>query len=130
MQNTAFTTGADVVGNFISLGYNLIGDNTGSTGFTSDLNNDLVGSSAMLLNPLLAPFGLYGGTTRTLPLLPGSPAIDAEMTAVSVTTDQRGFARPVNFADVADAPGRQRERHRCLFFLGSLSRVFSDTRHL
>jgi predicted outer membrane repeat protein len=35
-----------------------------------------------------------GGPTRTVALLPGSPAIDAGVTVQGVTTDQRGVARP------------------------------------
>lgn len=42
--------------------------------------------------PLLAPLGNYGGPTRTMPPLPGSPAINAAA-ATSFTTDQRGFPR-------------------------------------
>lgn len=47
--------------------------------------------------PLLAALGNYGGPTRTMPPLPGSLAIDAGGDA-SLTTDQRGFARPVGLA--------------------------------
>src|SRR5262249_27854139 len=39
----------------------------GGYGGTGNLNQD----------PLLAPLGDYGGPTQTMPLLPGSPAIDA-----------------------------------------------------
>ena len=41
-------------------------------------------------NPLLAPLGDYGGSTQTIALLPGSPAINAA-TATASITDQRGF---------------------------------------
>ena len=57
-------------------------------------SNDLVGG-----NPLLAPLGSYGGPTETMPLLPGSPAIDAGsnvLVPAGVTTDQRGMPRIVN----------------------------------
>jgi hypothetical protein len=47
--------------------------------------------------PLLAPLGNYGGPTRTMPPLPGSPAIDAAV-ASSFTTDQRGYPRPASAA--------------------------------
>lgn len=104
-QNTATTTGADVFGTFTSLGYNLIGNFMGGTGFVNGLNNDQVGAPGSLMYPLLAPLGYYGGTTQTMALLPGSPAIDAGMAAAGVTTDQRGVARPVDFADVDNAPG-------------------------
>jgi hypothetical protein len=42
-------------------------------------------------DPLLGTFGNYGGPTHTLPLLPGSPALDAGHDCPA--TDQRGFAR-------------------------------------
>jgi hypothetical protein len=57
------------------------------------------GSATVLsANPLLAPFGNYGGPTETMPPMPGSPAIDAGG-LTSLTTDQRGsgFPRVMNF---------------------------------
>ena len=64
------------------------------------MNGNLVG-----VNPLLASPGNYGGPTQTMPLLPGSPAIDAGDTALAVdaqgnrlTTDQRGMPRVVGAA--------------------------------
>ena len=76
-------------------GNNLIGDSSGSSGFTqsSDLLN---------VDPLLSSLGYYGGPTETLALLPGSPAIDAGSNALAsvsgnaLTTDQRGLPRIVN----------------------------------
>lgn len=50
------------------------------------------------LNGVAAKLGalaLSGGSTLTLPLLPGSPAIDAGDTASAPAIDQRGFPRPV-----------------------------------
>lgn len=41
-------------------------------------------------DPLLAPLGSYGGPTKTMALLPGSPARDGAVGS-SATTDQRGF---------------------------------------
>jgi len=51
------------------------------------------------VDPLLGSLGDYGGSTQTLPLLPGSPAIDAGDDAVCAAApvnnlDQRGVARP------------------------------------
>ena len=77
--NTA-TIAPDTIGTVTSGGHNLIGGNV-----------------------LLAPLGSYGGATQTMPLLPGSPAIDAGDDVVCTTTtgnapvnslDQRGIARP------------------------------------
>jgi hypothetical protein len=45
-------------------------------------------------DPLLAPLGNYGGTGQTMPLLPGSPAIDAGASGLDVpAADQRGLSR-------------------------------------
>ncbi len=73
-QNTIVATNnapsaADVNGAVNSLGYNLIADISGSSGWlASDLQN---------INPLLGPLQDNGGTTFTHALLSGSPAIDA-----------------------------------------------------
>ena len=71
-----------------SLGYNLIGDDTGCgyTPGTGDLLN---------VDPLLGPLRDNGGDTETHALLPGSPAIDQIPTELCVVdTDQRGVLRP------------------------------------
>lgn len=47
------------------------------------------------LDARLAPLANHGGPTLTLLPLPGSPAIDAA-TNSTATTDQRGFARPLD----------------------------------
>ena len=85
---------ADLSGNFQDLGNNLIGIADGATGLTSSA---LLGSTAAPLNPLLGPLGNYGGLTQTLPLLPGSPAIDAANASV---LDQRGIAQVSVATDV------------------------------
>ena len=74
-------------------GNNLIGDTSGGSGF--------VGSDLINVNAVLAPLGSYGGPTKTVALLPGSPAISAgsnALVAAGTETDQRGtgFARIVN----------------------------------
>jgi hypothetical protein len=84
-------------------GHNLIGDATGSQGFSAATQGDLLGTTANPLNPRLGPLQDNGGPTPTLALLPGSPALDAGLdSALSVTgpSDQRGqgFARVVNGA--------------------------------
>jgi hypothetical protein len=45
-------------------------------------------------NPLLGVLGNYGGSTLTIPLLPGSSAIDTGNDVVCPATDQRGLPRP------------------------------------
>lgn len=86
----------DFYGEVASLGGNLIGDDTGSTGW---LPSDMVGTSATPVDPLLGTLGIYDpGTTPTYPLLEGSLAIDSVSCAIGVTTDQRGIIRPQGMA--------------------------------
>jgi CSLREA domain-containing protein len=102
----------DVDGLFSSEGFNLVGDNVAATaGFPAgnpNANNDIVGTHASPINPQLDPNGLQnnGGPTRTIALLPGSPAIDKGLTG-PLTTDQRGtgFPRTVDNSSVANAAG-------------------------
>lgn len=73
-QNTSnwYSAAADILGN-VSGSYNLIGDGTGLSGISNaDSNYNQVG-----IDPKLAPLGNWGGPTQTMPLLPGSPALDA-----------------------------------------------------
>jgi hypothetical protein len=84
---------------FTSQGHNLSDDGScaGFFIFVGDLNNTPAG---------LDPSGLQnnGGPTKTIALLPGSPAVDAipvspvnyctDRTGMPVTTDQRGVTRP------------------------------------
>jgi hypothetical protein len=51
------------------------------------------GTGNLNQDPLLAPLGDYGGPTQTMPLLPGSPAIDAGTATGAPATDQRGVGR-------------------------------------
>ncbi len=80
----------DVRGGLIDSGNNLIGNNTGSTAFTT---STLVGTSASPIDPKLGLLQNNGGATLTQALLAGSPAIDAgknSLVTTGVTTDQRG----------------------------------------
>ena len=97
-QNTA-ATGPDVFGSFASGGYNLIGNGTGSTGFTAV--GDPVGTAAAPIDPLLNPLADNGGPTQTRALQPGSPAINGGDPAFVLTSgpfigppfyDQRGIS--------------------------------------
>ena len=83
---------ADVVGTIMSNQHNLFGQAT----VAGSAPSDLVGT-----DPMLGPSDQNGGTssTRTLALLPGSPAADAGNPRDALgTTDQRGegFARIVD----------------------------------
>src|SRR6266536_4718855 len=78
-------SGGDCSGTVTTQGGNL--DSDGSCGFnqTTDRPN---------MDPLLGPLGDHGGLTDTMPLLRGSPARDAGVSAGCPSTDQRGVARP------------------------------------
>lgn len=52
------------------------------------------GSNILVADPLLGALGDYGGGSQTLPLLPGSSAIDAGNDTHCPATDQRGVPRP------------------------------------
>ena len=67
--------------------YDLVG--TGSAGGIAGGTGDIVLSS--LSNLGLASLGNYGGSAATMPLLPGSAAIDSGTTIPGVSTDQRGL---------------------------------------
>src|SRR6185369_9787104 len=96
--------GPDLLGSFVSLGHNLLGNIASSSGFTPGTNNpngDLVGIALVILGPLQN----NGGPTQTRAVLPGSPAIDAGDNCVvlaggclttPLATDQRGISRQVN----------------------------------
>jgi hypothetical protein len=86
--NTSGGAPGDITGTLASgSSYNLIG---AGGGLANGVNGNLVG----ITNPLLATLGDYGGTTQTMPPLPGSPAIDAGG-FTTLTNDQRGLPRPV-----------------------------------
>jgi hypothetical protein len=69
--------------------FNVLG--TGPAGgLINGTNNNQVGVATALLGTL----GNYGGLTPTLPLLPGSVAINAGTNVSTPATDQRGIARP------------------------------------
>jgi CSLREA domain-containing protein len=71
----------------ISGTYSLTG--TGGSGYLQDgVDGNIVG----VANPLLGPLGDYGGLTQTMPLLPGSPAINAGGGDGIPDTDQRGHS--------------------------------------
>jgi hypothetical protein len=84
--------GGNCNGTMTSNGYNLSSDGTCNLNSTGDLNNT---------DPKLGTLGNYGGPTQTIPLLSGSPAIDAgnpsgctDGRGHLLKTDQRGKPRP------------------------------------
>jgi hypothetical protein len=95
LQNTIVAnspSGGNCYGTVSSNGYNLSSDGTCDFDNTGDLNNT---------DPKLGTLGNYGGPTQTVPLLPGSPAIDAgnpsgctDSQGHLLKTDQRGKPRP------------------------------------
>ena len=81
----------------VSGSFNLLGAG-GSGGLKNRRQGNVVLTNLKRL--LLAPLGRYGGVTQTMALLPGSAAIGAGTSVKSVSTDQRGFARPLRHADI------------------------------
>jgi hypothetical protein len=75
----------DLFGNLVSLGHNLIGNSRGGSGYAAtDLLN---------VDPVLGPLQDNGGTTQTMALLAGSPALNAGDSDFLGTADQRGVVR-------------------------------------
>ncbi len=88
------SSGPDFLGAAVSASsHNLIGDGTGLTGISNGTNGNLIGTAASPIDAKLGALSDNGGPTQTIPLLPGSPAINAGVTIRSVVTDQRGLPR-------------------------------------
>jgi hypothetical protein len=96
--------GADVRGNFVSAGFNLIGTTNFGAGFA--VATDQVGSDTSLLNPLLGPMQDNGGPTDTMALLNGSPALDRGH-SFGLAAEQRGEPRLIDavFPNAAGGDG-------------------------
>ncbi len=104
--NTSPVGAPDVLGNYTSAGFNLIGNADFSFGF--DQPTDQTGTSGAPLDPKLDPDGLQdnGGATETIALLFGSPGIDkgtSDGLTGTLTTDQRGAGFPRTFDNLAIA---------------------------
>ena len=87
----------------LTINHSLIGV---ADGLTITGGNNLTGTAASPLDPLLGALSDNGGLTLTHALLPGSPAIDAGSSAFALdengdplTTDQRGESRIVDGDD-------------------------------
>ena len=80
-------SGGDCIGTIdASSANNLIEDVVNTCGLTNGVNSNMVG-----IDPLLGTLGDYGGTTDTIPLTPGSFAIDAG-NCTPGGSDQRGIS--------------------------------------
>ncbi len=108
-QNTIIAGNTDPIGPdcfsasglIISAGYNLIGKSDDCNWSAS--MGDKIGTIAAPIDPALGPLANNGGPTLAHALLFGSPAIDGgdpagctDLEATPLTTDQRGFPRPVD----------------------------------
>jgi hypothetical protein len=98
-QNTA-TTGPDFIGTVQFSDHNLIGNTSGSSGFSAT-NGDILNPASIGLGALAN----NGGPTQTLALQPGSPAIDTGDDAALTTIAQ---AEGVAVANVTDQTGHPR----------------------
>jgi hypothetical protein len=98
-DNTTDEAAPDLYGGVTSLGYNLIGNTTGGSGFSaSDLLN---------VDPKLGPLQNNGGSTQTMALPAGSPAVNAGDPADNTNPntpayDQRGPGFPRIFGGRID----------------------------
>jgi CSLREA domain-containing protein len=99
-DNTAFLDQVSFPGLAATSNHNLIGPG-GADGLTNGVGGNIIVTSVAALG--LGALGNYFGPTQTIPLLAGSPAIDAGANALAVdasgnplTTDQRGLPRVSN----------------------------------
>src|SRR5664280_123917 len=88
----------DCAGPFDSLEYNLVGNTNGAT-ITGTNTHDIYNQ-----DPLLSPLVYLGGPTPTHALRYDSPALNAGNSG-GLTTDQRGFPRPLGTAAVSGGDG-------------------------
>ena len=99
VANAVYPYGLNCSGVVNSKGYNLSSDSSCDFNKSGDRNN---------IDPKLGPLQYNGGSTQTMALLSGSPAIDAgnpsgctDGLGHLLKTDQRGMPRP----DVEDTSG-------------------------
>ena len=90
-DNSAATKHPDCSGSFTTKGNNLIGNNTGCSGFTNGVSGDQVGTAGSPINPLLGALANNGGQTFTHALNPGSPAINTGTNNGCPGVDQRNY---------------------------------------
>jgi hypothetical protein len=78
-------TNSNAFGVITDAGYNMSSDSSANFGSGTSFNS---------VDPLLRPFGYYGGPTFTMALSSDSPAVDAGTETGAPSTDQRGLPRP------------------------------------
>jgi hypothetical protein len=100
----AANAGGDAVGAFHSIGFNLVGNSTGATGFSTGVH-DIMGTSGAPLNPHLGPLQDNGGPTLTLMPAANSPLIDAGHSLVAEFLDARGHVRKLDNPATPNAAG-------------------------
>ncbi len=101
-KNQAATSGPDVSGAYASPSFNLVGESDGSSGFVNGVNNNIVGTTILPVDPILGQLVDNGGPTRTYAVLPNSPALD-KGNAFGVLTDQRVANRTFDIASISNA---------------------------
>jgi LPXTG-site transpeptidase (sortase) family protein len=82
-------TGGDchTEGGTVTADHNLITTTANACGLYNGVSGNIIGQ-----DPLLGTLGAYGGSTQSIALLPGSPALDAG--SICEAADQRGISRP------------------------------------
>jgi parallel beta-helix repeat protein len=95
----AQNTGGDVSGAVSSSSaFNLIGNGSGLSGISNGVNQNQIGTGASPIDPLLGSLANNGGNTETLLPASNSRAINGGIGLSSISTDQRGAARPTSGA--------------------------------
>lgn len=100
VASNAASTSDELSGVFSTLGNNLIRDLGSATGLANQVSNDLIGSAASPVEPLLSTLQDNGGPTLSHALLAGSPAIDAGNSSGAAANDQT--RQPRSLDGVAD----------------------------
>ena len=109
-DHTSQAVGDDVMGDFVSDGYNFVGKTDGSTGFGSSGSHDQIGTNAAPADAKLGPLQDNGGLTMTARPLAGSPVIDqgkrgADANGQPINLDQRGYPGAVDQPGISNASG-------------------------
>ena len=92
--------GHDLGGGPFNAAFSLIQRPAGVT-----IDATVAGSNLFNVDPLLGALADNGGTTRTMRLNSGSPALDAGRTPAGEDSDQRGVERPIDLRAADNAAG-------------------------